>query len=120
MSTTNGPWGLELKTFLILMHGALLAGFVIPYAGMVLPFVMWIMNKDEYLEVHAHGRNIVNWIISYVIFSAISGFLVIIIIGVFFLFVLGILNLVFAIMGMIKASNGEVYDYPMSIQFIKD
>ena len=41
-----------------------------------------------------------------------------IIIGIPILFVLGILAVVFPIIGAIKAYNGELWEYPMAIRFV--
>jgi uncharacterized Tic20 family protein len=52
------------------------------------------------------------------IYLFISALMIFIIIGIFFLVALGIINIIFIILGSIKANNGEDFSYPLSIRFI--
>ena len=111
---------MELKQFLMLMHFSQLAGFIVPFAGLILPIVMWSGNKDKNPLIDEHGKNIVNWMISSFIYAIVGGLLIFVFfVGIPVLFALAICSIVFAIMGGIKASNGEVYKYPLTITFIK-
>ena len=77
---------------------------------------MWTTNKDNNSEVDKHGKNILNFTISYAIYSVA---LLIIIIGIPFLLVLFAVYAVAVIIATVKASNGEFWKYPLTIQFIK-
>lgn len=113
------PWGMELKVFLTLLHLSQLAGFVVPGAGLILPIVMWVMNKDLHDDIDQHGKIVVNWIISAIIYAIVSAILTLILIGVIGLIAVGILSIVFAIIGAVKAQKGEAWHYPLTIKFIK-
>lgn len=115
----NRPWGVDLKPFCLLMHLAQFAGFIIPGAGIILPIVMWVTNKEQFPEVDAHGKNIVNWILSLIIYLVISFILMFAIIGFFLIFALIITNIIFIIIGAVKANQNEVWEYPLSIKFFK-
>ncbi|MCF8297874.1 MAG: DUF4870 domain-containing protein [Saprospiraceae bacterium] len=112
------PWGMELNTFCMLMHLSRFAGAVVPLAGLVMPIVMWATNKDQSDVVDAHGKNILNWIISSVIYAIIGGITFFFVVGIFILIALGICSLIFTIIGAVKANNGEIYTYPLAISFI--
>ena len=109
-------FGLTENTYLMLMHLSQFAGFVIPLAGFIVPIIMWVTNKDNSASVDLHGKNIINFMISYAIYAAV---LCITIIGIPVAIVLGILYLVFVVLASLKANNGEYWKYPLSIQFIK-
>jgi len=111
------PWGIELNQFCMLMHFSQMAGYIVPVAGMVLPIVMWASNKDESDIVDKHGKNILNWMISSLIYMVISTFLVFILVGIPLLFAIAICSVVFSIIGGIKANDGIFYKYPLSIKF---
>lgn len=111
------PWGMEEKQFLMLMHFSQLAGMVIPGAGLVLPIVMWATNKDKSIEVDRHGKVIFNWMISGFIYTICSIILMLVIVGFFAFFALMLLNLIWIIMGGVKANEGVVWHYPLSIRF---
>lgn len=113
------PWGMDLNAYLLLMHLSQFAGFVIPLGGFIVPIVMWIANKNDVPEVDEHGKNIVNWIISATIYSIVSVVLMIILVGFLTLAIVGLLGIVFAIIGAMKANNGEMWYYPLTIRFIK-
>ncbi len=113
------PWGMDLPTFLMLLHLSQLASFVIPLAGLVLPIVMWATNKDLDPRIDAHGKVVLNWTISAVIYAIVSAILCLVFIGFLLLMALGICSLVFCIVGGIKANGGTLWKYPMSIPFFK-
>lgn len=113
------PWGMELKSYLLLMHLSQLAGFMIPFGGLIMPIIMWATNKDQSKEIDNHGKVILNWIISAMIYAVICMVLSIIVIGVFGFLVLGICGLVFMTIGAIKANEGTLWHYPLSIKFFK-
>ncbi len=119
MNSSDKPWGIELNTFLMLMHLSLLSGFIIPLGGLLLPILMWGMNKEQFPEIDRHGRVIFNWMISAFIYSLICMVLTFIFIGVLGYMVLGVLSLVFIVIGAIKANSGILWEYPLSIKFIK-
>lgn len=100
------------------LHLSLLSGFAIPLAGFIAPIIIWQVKKDELPEVDVHGKLVTNWIISSFIYTVVSLFLVFLIIGIPCLVVLGILNIAYPIIGGLKANNGEVWHYPMTIRFI--
>ena len=81
-----------------------------------MPVLLWIANKENNPNVDLHGKNILNFTISYLIYTAI---LAITIIGIPLLFVLGVAYLIFVIMASVKANNGEYWRYPFIIQFFK-
>jgi len=61
----------------------------------------------------------INWVISLFIYSAICGVLVFVVIGIIGLGILALMNLAFAIIAAVKANDGEVWTYPLSIKFFK-
>ncbi len=111
--------GLDLKNYLALMHGSQFAGFILPFAGLVAPIVLWSMAKDKYPEVDIEGKYILNWIISETIYFIIAFVLCFLLIGIVLMIPLLIASLVLPLIGLIKASQGESYKYPMAITFIK-
>ncbi len=113
------PWGVEEKTFNMLMHLAQLTSFIMPFAGLVLPVVMWATNKDKFPSVDEHGKNILNWMISSCIYFVVCFMLMFVVIGFVLIFPLIIINLVFIIIGAVKANDNIVWPYPLCIRFFK-
>lgn len=109
-------FGMSENSYLMLMHLSQFAGIIIPLAGFIIPILMWITNKDTNANVDMHGKNILNFMISFAIYAAI---LTITLIGIRLAIVVGIVYVVFVILASIKANNGEYWRYPFTIQFIK-
>ena len=105
------------RTWAILCHLAGLLGLVIPIIGGVLgPLVIWLIKKEELPGLDAHGKEAVNFQISMLIYKAI---LTITVIGIFLVPVAYVVQIVCVIIATVKASDGEVYQYPLSIRFFK-
>lgn len=113
------PWNIELSTFCMLMHLSQFAGFIIPLGGYVLPIIMWAVHKDKSVVIDQHGKNILNWMITFFIYICISCVLILLVVGIFSLIILSVLSKIFTIIGAIKAANKELYRYPLTINFIK-
>jgi uncharacterized protein len=111
----------EVKTrqWALFLHLSLLAGFIITLAGFIAPIVIWQLKKNELPGIDVHGKIVVNWLISALIYGAIGAILTFVIIGIPILIALGIITIIFPIVGGIKANNGEVWRYPLTINFIK-
>ncbi len=105
------------RLWAMLMHFSLLLSYA--FIGLVLAIVIWQVKKKELPGIDTHGKNVANWILSELIYGAISGVLCTILIGVPMLFVLIALGIIFPIIGGIKANNGQVWKYPLTITFIK-
>lgn len=119
MTTEYRPWGMEQKTFILLMHLSQLCNFIIPFGGLIMPLIMWITNKDESSDIDRHGKTILNWVLSALVYSAICFVLLFIVIGAFGFMILGLVNLVFIVIGAISANDGKLWTYPLSIKFFK-
>lgn len=107
------PWGMKEKDFIVLMHVSVFM------AGIILPIVMWSQFKDENEEIDKHGKDIINWGISSILYFFLSFILTFLFVGIFTTFAVGICATIFPIIGAIKASNGEHWKYPLNIGFIK-
>jgi uncharacterized Tic20 family protein len=101
------------------IHLSVFAGYMVPVLGLVLPIILWQVKKDQLPGVDPHGKIVVNFMISMVIYSFVSFFLIFLLIGIPMLIALSIIGIVFPIIGGIKANNGEVWQYPLMIPFLK-
>lgn len=93
-----------------------LSSFVTTIVG---PLIIWLLKREESPFIDHHGKEYLNFLISYVIYSFIAGILVIILIGALILFVIGIAAVVVIILAGIKAYQGEYYRIPFIIRIIK-
>lgn len=83
------------------------------------PLIIWLLKKNESSFIDYHGKEYFNFIISYLIYSLISGILVIIFIGIIALWIVGVLAFIFTIVAAIKAYEGKEYAIPLVFRIIR-
>ncbi len=109
----------ETTTWALILHLSVLSGLIVPMAGLIVPVVIFILKKDQIPGLVPHAHVVFNWMISVLIYALVSFILMFVGIGVLLILVLAILSLVFPIIGAVKASEGKVWPYPLSIKFFK-
>jgi len=109
----------ETSTWAMILHLSVLSGLIVPMAGLIVPIVIYILKKDSLPGLEPHGHVVFNWMISAVIYAIASMILMIVGIGFLLLAALALVSLVFPIIGGVKASEGEIWPYPLSIKFFK-
>ena len=98
---------------------SLLAYTFIPLANVLGPLVVWLVKKDQIPALDAHGKEAVNFNISLAIYVLVCIPLTLVLIGIPLIVGLLALHLVVTIIAAVKASNGELFRYPLSIKFIR-
>ncbi len=101
------------KTLGIVMHVLCLVGF--PILG---PLVVWLVKKDQSSYLDRQGRELLNFQLSYLMYAVISAVLCIFLIGIPLLFAVGIATIVLTIIGIVNASEGKVYRFPLTIRLL--
>jgi len=109
----------ETRQWAMFLHLSLLAGFLVPFAGLIVPIVIWQLKKEELPGIDAHGKVVVNWIISGIIYAILCCLLLFVIVGIPLLIALFVVGIIFPIVGAIKANDGIVWNYPLTITFLK-
>ncbi|WP_396173323.1 DUF4870 domain-containing protein [Flavobacterium sp.] len=135
------------KTTAALLHLSAFAKYLIPFAGIVVPLIIWQTKKHQSQYIDENGKSVLNFHLSILVYSIVIA----IIVGIFFLnsiigyiqlenagqevvpvdlitlaiigvAVLGIWTIaefILIILGSLRANEGTVYKYPFSIAFIK-
>ncbi|UKS67542.1 DUF4870 domain-containing protein [Rossellomorea marisflavi] len=83
------------------------------------PLIIWLMKREDSEFVDFHGKEYLNFLISYTIYSIVASLLMLILIGFVLLPVVGILAFIFTILAAVKSYGGETYRIPTVIRFIK-
>ena len=110
----------EDRQLLMLTHLSQLLDFVTGIGGFVVPLILWILKKEKVLGMDFHGKAILNFRISMFLYVLICiPFVIFFGLGFIGLIVLGFIYLIYPIINAVKANNGEMIHYPLSIQFIK-
>ncbi|WP_370296809.1 DUF4870 domain-containing protein [Rossellomorea marisflavi] len=83
------------------------------------PLIIWLLKRDESEFVDYHGKEYLNFVISYSIYLLVSSILTIVLIGFILAPVVTILSFIFTIIAAVKSYGGETYQIPLVIRFIK-
>ncbi len=107
------------RNWSMFLHFSQLTSMLFPILGLILPLILWQLKKEESAYVDANGKAVLNWILSALVYYIAGWMLIPFGIGIFIMVAVGVLSIVFAIIGGLKANNGEVWAYPLSIRFLK-
>lgn len=123
VTPSTPPDSPEARRWITIVHLSALAVFVLPGLGQILgPLIIWLVKKNDVPGLDAAGREVLNFQISWTLWSALSWFFFAIgwclIIPIAIPFLLVAAWLLFAAKGAIKASNGEAYRFPLTIRFL--
>ena len=109
----------EERTWGMFCHLVVFLGFIIPFASIIGPLVIWIIKREEMPFVEDQGKESLNFQITMMLAMIVSGLLMFILIGFVLIFVVVIFQFIVVIIASIKANEGVYYRYPLSIRFIK-
>src|SRR3954447_6906639 len=103
------------RTWEVLCHATGFAWCILPFFGNILgPLIVWLMKKSESPSVDAHGKEALNFQISMTIWGLLAAATWIIVIGFILTPAVVATAIVLTIIGTVKASNGELYHYPLT------
>ena len=109
------------RSWCIGLHLSGLSGLILSFAlaHIVVPLVIWLVKRSDSPEIDATGKEVLNFQISYTIYSLIAGGLCFVLIGFVILPIVLSAWLACIIIAAVKTSNGEEYHYPATIRFLR-
>jgi len=111
--TPEPPRGND-KIWSMLSHLSALFG-----VGIILPLVVYLAMRKESEYVACNAREALNFHISVVIYVLCCIPLMFVLIGVPIAITIGIGSLILAIVAAVKASDGQCYHYPLTLQLVR-
>jgi len=117
----------DIRTYAALIHlSPILGNFIFGgFANFLFPLIMWIVRRNDHVFIDETGKEVVNFQLSLLIYYLLGLAFAFMTFGLGLLvfipawLILSGLTIVFAIIGAIKASNGEIYRYPLNLRLIK-
>jgi uncharacterized Tic20 family protein len=120
-----------------LMHLSSFGGYLFPFGSIVVPLIIWEIKKKDSEILDTTGKEVINFNLSYLIYSTVL-VITMIMVGVNFIFddvnpvsvffivsaavlvgIISIIKFILIIIGAVKANQGEIYRYPLTINFLK-
>lgn len=116
----------EARKWAMFCHlGGLCVLSSVPFAGIIVPLILWLLKRESHPFIDEQGREAINFQICMVIYFFVSFVVLIILtiltIGIFLWWLLGVFVLVqcgLSVAAAIKANNGERFRYPITIRFL--
>ena len=107
------------RSLIIMAHLSQLVTLLTGFGSLILPLILWVTQKDKVYQMDAHGKKIINFQLSLIVYCIICVPLILLFgLGLLGFLVLGIVAIVFPVINAIKASNGDTPSYPLSIKFL--
>ena len=97
------------------IHFSILCGWAVPLAGLIVPIILWQIKKDDLPGIVPHAYIVLNWIVTSLVYGLICFILTFVFIGILGFIALGIATIIYAVVGGVKANNGELWEYPGTI-----
>jgi len=111
-SSQESTWG-------IVCHLAPLATVVL-LGNIILPLVLMLTVGKDSDFVRRTATEVLNFQITMIIYWFVAGVLAFVLIGYLLMLALLVFQIVVMILGILAASRGEVYRYPLNIRFVRE
>ena len=118
--------GMGENTWCLLSHLSGLVGYLgNGIGGVIAPLIIYLVKKDTSPVIGSHAKEALNFNISVAIYALALVLLMIVTFGIGALIAvpgliaLGIFHLVFTIIAAIKANDGVLYRYPLTLRLVK-
>lgn len=89
------------------------------FFGILPSLIGYLVTKDRGDFIRQHARAALNFHLTLLIASFACGVLAIIVVGFLLLIAVYTLAIIFGILAAVAANNGQLYRFPISIEFIK-
>lgn len=118
--TTPPPLSKEERTWGMACHLSGLSAYAgLPFGWVLGPLIVWLIKKDEMPFVDEQGKEAVNFGLSVTIYGAVGTALIcLFFVGIVLLGALSVFQIVFCVIGAVKANDGEAFRYPLTIRFL--
>lgn len=104
---------------LLITHLSQLLTYVTGFGGLLVPLIIWAVNKDKIEDLDEHGKEIINFQLSMILWALLSIPLILFFgLGILTLILVGTLSFVLPIVNAINVSNEQKPVYFLTIKFL--
>ncbi|MPZ25065.1 MAG: DUF4870 domain-containing protein [Micromonosporaceae bacterium] len=109
------------KTWALVAHFGGAAGMFVlgGVGGWIAPLIALMSRGNQSATVRQHAVNALNFQLTWSIVGVIGYLTICIVIGAVIIPVAALVGIIFGIIGGVKANDGVVYEYPVSVKMIK-
>ncbi|WP_054557974.1 DUF4870 domain-containing protein [Croceitalea dokdonensis] len=107
------------NTLLAITHLSQFLDYVTGFGGLLVPLIIWFASKDKIQGMDQHGRSIINFQLSLLLYIVISIPAILLLgLGLLGFLSVALIGFIVPIVNAVKAVNGEPPSYFMTIRFI--
>ena len=107
----------DARTWAMICHLIAFSGYVVPFGNLLGPLIVWAIKKDEHPFINDQGKEAINFQLTMTIAVIISIILMFILIGFLLIAVVCVYSIIMIVIAAMKANDGELYRYPITIRF---
>jgi uncharacterized protein len=98
-----------------------LLSFVAAYIalGFLAPLIVLLIFGPRSAYVREHAVESLNFNLTWLLYAVVCVILALLLIGILILIALGIAYVILVVIASIRANNGQMYRYPLTIRFMK-
>ena len=102
------------RKWLLLLHLSPIAGFMIPFASLVVPLILWAYKRDDHPLYDAHGRAVVNFhlTVTLAFMAGVALLLVLFQVGILLIILTSAYTLALILLNARRVMNNESYKFP--------
>ena len=106
------------RDWALFAHLSALLVYVTVIGGILAPFVIWLLKRDEMPFAATQAKEALNFQITVYLAALACGLLIFVLIGIPLLGALIVVHVVLTIIATMKASEGIAYRYPFNLRLI--
>jgi uncharacterized protein len=122
-NTFYGNIDKDARIWGVLCHLTALLGIIgIPLGHIFGPLTVWLLKRNSYPFVREQGIESLNFQLSMTLYIALAAaflYFTKLGLGMILILIMAPVNILLVIIASVRAYNGETYDYPLKIRFIK-
>jgi hypothetical protein len=118
-TTETGTVAQEIRNTAVAVHLSTFAGLVVPFGSVIGPLAVWLTRRDRDPFIDQAGREALNFGISIAIYGLVALVAALMLVGIPLLMIGVIAWVVLASLAAVKASQGQVYRYPLTIRLVR-
>jgi serine-type D-Ala-D-Ala carboxypeptidase/endopeptidase len=105
------------RKWLLLLHLSPIVGFIIPFANLIVPLILWAYKQDDHPLYNEHGRAVVNFhlTVTLVFMAGVALLLVLFQVGLLLIMLTSAYALALILLNARRVMKDENYSYPLSL-----
>lgn len=108
----------DRRLWCMLCHLSALLGYVVPFAHILAPLLIWVSRRSTIPGVDDAGRESLNFQLTVSLFGLVGIMLSAVFIGLVLIFALVVFHFCMTLVAALSAQRGEVYRYPLTLRII--